>query len=201
MTKRSVIGVLVVAVLVLGCEATSESKIRDLINKWNENSIETISQSLFGTSTGNAGQDGLIDGVNRIDEQDGVTQDARNALAIGDTAALDDLIAKYPGDYGLRLMRGANALANGDTGSFVSDYTDVRNVGQIAVVNTKIVELKAIADQVEGQWKSVNQCDEYYGSLSQLYRQRFEISHRQSDLDEAARYDGIHTQICSALPR
>jgi hypothetical protein len=201
MTKRALIGLAVVAVLLIGCEATSESKIRDLINKWNENSIETISRSLFGTSTGNEGQDGLIDGVSRIDEQDGVTQNARSALANGDTDALDDLIAKYPGDYGLRLMRGANALANGDTGSFVSDFTDVRNVGQIAVVNTKIVELKAIADLVEGQWRSVNQCDEYYGSLSQLHRQRFEISHRQSDLDEAARYDALHTQTCSALPR
>ena len=198
---RLVLAVGLIAVLVIGCEATSESKIHDLLNKWNENSFETISRSLFGTSTGNAGQDGVIDGVTRIDEQDGASQDARNALASGDTEALEALIAKYPSDYGLQVMRGANALAEGDTGSFINDYTAVGNRGQVAVVNTKIVELKAISDRVEGQWKSVNQCDEYYGSLSQLYRQRFEITHRQTDLDEAARYDSLHTENCSTIPR
>ena len=202
--KRVVGRVLAIAVLVVtvaACQATSEAKIRGLIDKWQENDFSTILAAVFGTSTGDAGQDAVIQGVTESEKQDDVTQQAREAQANNDVTALEDLIAANPGDYGLLLMRGTMALATGDTGEFVRQYSSVDNRGQDTVIKNKIVELRLIGPQVEGRWVSANQCDEYYGTLAQLHRQRYEVNHKQFDLDEAARYDGLHTQTCASIPR
>jgi hypothetical protein len=203
--KNRVARVLIVGALVLliaGCEAASEQKVRDLYKKWQENDLQTIMAAVFGTSTGNAGQDALIQGVTESEKQDDVTKQARDAVERGDSAALDALIAANPGDYGLKLMRGTLALAAGDTREFVSEYASVENQRSTdTIIKNKIVELRIIAPQLEGHFRSANQCDEYYGTLAQLHRQRFEINHHQVDLDKAAEYDNTHATVCPTLPR
>jgi len=187
------------AVVVIACGASSEGSVSTLLKKWNDNSFSTISHAVFGTSTGNAGQDGVIDSAQNITDVDDAEKAAEEALANGDMSTVDSLTRQHPTDPHLHTLRGALALVQGDTQTFVSDYAFSVPAGQISPINDRIAQLNQAGTAIGGRFVSVNQCDEFYGSLAQLYRQRFEISQRQADLDMAAQIDQQHSATCATV--
>jgi hypothetical protein len=209
------LGLLLIAVgLQVGCDDWSpddRALVRSFAEDWlrsrdmhptnEDGSINIVAAANIGrrTLTGRSGDDevdAVLDAyevVSNIHQADQLMEQGRQQ---GDAAAMDEAIARRPGDWTYRTSRAALALASGDTETYEEQQAQAQQIVQSQGIDPVWYHQQSIQDmgQMAGEIDTASQCEAVLRQMALHYAELFDLTDdpayaelANSTLDQATR--------------
>lgn len=186
------------SLLLGGCSEVDEAMLNDFVTSWViDNADKVFSHTAFGSS-GDPTVDAVLDAksvLGRIEKADKLLEEGRTKR---DPAKMDEAIELRPDDITYRAARAALALEQGDMRAYHA-HNDVAaqlaagdKVNGAWALSRNIDEYENAEDRIGNSpngFTSNAQCSELYLGLSELYRQRANLTGSESDAAMARGYE------------